>query len=88
MGVNSGGILQFRFKNRKLEVMLVHPGGTFWANRDEGAWSIPKGLIDENETVLADMPRLPLFGERRFSQLGVHGGQSEQELYVPLIVAP
>lgn len=32
--------------------MLVHPGGPFWANRDEGAWSIPKGLIDGNETAL------------------------------------
>ena len=52
MSVQSAGILLFRFKNRKLEVMLVHPGGPFWANRDEGAWSIPKGLIDENETAL------------------------------------
>ena len=52
MSLQSAGILLFRFKNGKLEVMLVHPGGPFWANRDDGAWSIPKGLIDENETTL------------------------------------
>jgi predicted NUDIX family NTP pyrophosphohydrolase len=36
-----------------LEVFLVHPGGPFWAKRDEGAWSIPKGLVGENEDKLA-----------------------------------
>ena len=35
------------------EVFLVHPGGPFWKNRDDGAWSIPKGLIDEGEEPLA-----------------------------------
>jgi predicted NUDIX family NTP pyrophosphohydrolase len=48
----SVGILLFRFKDRKLEVMLVHPGGPFWAKKDEGAWSIPKGLMEENENPL------------------------------------
>jgi len=52
MAVHSAGILLFRFKSDKLEVMLVHPGGPFWARKDEGAWSIPKGLFDENETPL------------------------------------
>ncbi|MGZ8144241.1 MAG: NUDIX domain-containing protein, partial [Methylosarcina sp.] len=33
--------------------MLVHPGGPFWAAKDEGAWSIPKGLIEDNEEPLA-----------------------------------
>jgi predicted NUDIX family NTP pyrophosphohydrolase len=32
-----------------LDVLLVHPGGPFWARRDEGAWSIPKGLVEEGE---------------------------------------
>lgn len=32
--------------------MLVHPGGPFWVNRDEGAWSIPKGVFEENEAPL------------------------------------
>jgi predicted NUDIX family NTP pyrophosphohydrolase len=49
MSVHSAGILLFRFRNEKLEVMLVHPGGPFWARKDDGAWSIPKGILDENE---------------------------------------
>ena len=52
MAVHSAGILLFRHKNNKLEVMLVHPGGPFWARKDEGAWSIPKGILDENENPL------------------------------------
>jgi predicted NUDIX family NTP pyrophosphohydrolase len=36
-----------------LEVLLVHPGGPFWFNKDDGAWTIPKGLIDEGEDPLA-----------------------------------
>lgn len=52
MAVNSTGILLFRYKNEKLEVLLVHPGGPFWVKKDNGAWSIPKGLIEENEDLL------------------------------------
>jgi predicted NUDIX family NTP pyrophosphohydrolase len=49
MTMFSAGILLFRFRNKKLEVMLVHPGGPFWANKDDGVWSIPKGLPEDNE---------------------------------------
>jgi predicted NUDIX family NTP pyrophosphohydrolase len=52
MAVNSAGILLYRFKNEKLEVMLVHPGGPYWAKKDNAAWSIPKGLFEENENPL------------------------------------
>jgi predicted NUDIX family NTP pyrophosphohydrolase len=52
MSLHSSGILLFRFRDDKLEVMLVHPGGPFWARKDEGAWSIPKGLLEESETPL------------------------------------
>ncbi len=52
MSVHSSGILLFRFKNNNLEVMLVHPGGPFWARKDDGAWSIPKGLFEGNESPL------------------------------------
>ena len=45
----SAGILAYRNGARELEVLLVHPGGPFWRNKDEGAWSIPKGEIDPNE---------------------------------------
>jgi predicted NUDIX family NTP pyrophosphohydrolase len=53
----SAGILLFRRGNAGLEVMLVHPGGPFWAKKDEGAWSIPKGLADEGEDLLAAAKR-------------------------------
>jgi predicted NUDIX family NTP pyrophosphohydrolase len=42
----SAGILAYRKGARSLEVLLVHPGGPFWRNKDNGAWSIPKGEID------------------------------------------
>jgi predicted NUDIX family NTP pyrophosphohydrolase len=48
----SAGILLYRFNKKKLEVLLAHPGGPFWKNKDEGAWSIPKGELDEDEDAL------------------------------------
>ncbi len=48
----SAGILLFRFRDGRLQVMLVHPGGPFWVKKDDGAWSIPKGLLGENENPL------------------------------------
>src|SRR5579885_1434041 len=44
----SAGILAFRRRPR-LEVLLAHPGGPFWRSRDEGAWSIPKGLVESGD---------------------------------------
>ena len=49
----SAGILLYRRRGGTLEVFLVHPGGPFWAKRDEGAWSIPKGEADAGEDLLA-----------------------------------
>jgi predicted NUDIX family NTP pyrophosphohydrolase len=45
----SAGILLYRHAPSGVEVMLVHPGGPFWAKKDEAAWSIPKGEIDPGE---------------------------------------
>lgn len=45
----SAGILLHRHGPNGREVLLVHPGGPFWARKDEAAWSIPKGLIDPGE---------------------------------------
>ena len=53
MSVHSAGILCYRYRRQTLEVFLVHPGGPFWAKRDVGAWSIPKGLIERGEEPLA-----------------------------------
>jgi predicted NUDIX family NTP pyrophosphohydrolase len=52
MSKKSGGILPFRVQGNHLEVLLVHPGGPLWAGKDEGAWSISKGLFEENESPL------------------------------------
>jgi predicted NUDIX family NTP pyrophosphohydrolase len=52
-GRRSAGILLHRRRGEELEVLLVHPGGPFWARRDEGAWSIPKGEYEPGEEPLA-----------------------------------
>jgi predicted NUDIX family NTP pyrophosphohydrolase len=49
----SAGLLLFRRRGSAVEVLLVHPGGPLWARKDEGAWSIPKGEIQEDEDILA-----------------------------------
>jgi predicted NUDIX family NTP pyrophosphohydrolase len=53
MTVRSAGILLFRCREGQVQVLLVHPGGPFWAKKDEGAWSIPKGLFEDGEDPLA-----------------------------------
>jgi predicted NUDIX family NTP pyrophosphohydrolase len=49
----SAGLLMYRVREGELEVLLAHPGGPFWINRDAGAWTIPKGEIQEDEEPLA-----------------------------------
>ncbi len=48
----SSGLLLYRRTGDAVEVFLAHPGGPFWANRDAGAWTIPKGIVDEGEELL------------------------------------
>jgi predicted NUDIX family NTP pyrophosphohydrolase len=48
----SAGILLYRLKNDELELLLVHPGGPFWKNKDAGSWSIPKGEFTDDESPL------------------------------------
>ncbi|RWB75119.1 MAG: NUDIX domain-containing protein [Mesorhizobium sp.] len=52
MPQRSAGLLVHRHRAGVFEFLLVHPGGPFWARKDEGAWSIPKGLIGDNEDEL------------------------------------
>jgi predicted NUDIX family NTP pyrophosphohydrolase len=52
MGKKAAGILLYRKKESSLEVFLIHPGGPFWAKKDESSWSIPKGEFLENEDPL------------------------------------
>jgi predicted NUDIX family NTP pyrophosphohydrolase len=48
----SAGILLFRRRAAEIEVLLVHPGGPFWSKKDDGAWFIPKGELEEGEEPL------------------------------------
>lgn len=48
----SAGLLLYRIEDKKLEVLLVHPGGPYWVNKDEGAWSIPKGEFSSGQDPL------------------------------------
>jgi len=48
----SAGILVYRERDGKMEVLLVHPGGPLWQNKDQGSWSIPKGELEEGEDPL------------------------------------
>jgi predicted NUDIX family NTP pyrophosphohydrolase len=57
MAKRSAGLLIYRRSGGELRVLLVHPGGPFWAKKDDGAWSIPKGLVDEGEDELAAAQR-------------------------------
>ena len=52
MAKQSAGLLLYRRRGGALEVLLVHPGGPFWARKDRAAWSIPKGELDPAEELL------------------------------------
>ncbi len=70
----SAGLLMYRRRGGRVEVLLVHPGGPFWRNKDAGAWSIPKGEVQAGEDLLAAARRefeeeLGLRAEGPFTQL-------------------
>jgi predicted NUDIX family NTP pyrophosphohydrolase len=86
----SAGILPFR-KRRAVEVLLAHPGGPYWVRKDAGAWTIPKGLADPGEELLAaalrefteetgfraDAPFIPLAPVKQKSGKIVHAFAAE-----------
>ena len=54
MPKKSAGLLLYRYKEESIEVLLVHPGGPYWRNKDEGSWTIPKGeFLDEDPLAAA-----------------------------------
>jgi predicted NUDIX family NTP pyrophosphohydrolase len=53
MPKKSAGILMYKRVDSGVRVLLVHPGGPFWAKKDAGAWQIPKGEYDDGEDALA-----------------------------------
>jgi len=65
MSKKSAGILMYRFNDKQIEILLVHPGGPFWAKKDMGAWSIPKGEFDDEEAMTVAKREF-------FEETGVH----------------
>lgn len=57
MPVASAGLLMYRRRDGELQVLLVHPGGPFFQNKDSGAWTIPKGIAEPGEDLLAAAQR-------------------------------
>ncbi len=57
MGKRSAGLLLYRKRNARLEVLLVHLGGPFWAKKDAGAWFVPKGEVNPGEDELSAAKR-------------------------------
>jgi predicted NUDIX family NTP pyrophosphohydrolase len=66
MAKRSAGLIVYRRRGADLEVFLVHPGGPFWAKKDLGAWSIPKGEYEEGEEGL-DVARREFLEETGFA---------------------
>ena len=69
MPKQSAGLLMYRLRDRRIEIFLVHPGGPFWAKKDLGAWSIPKGEYAEGENPL-DAARREFTEETGFAAEG------------------
>jgi predicted NUDIX family NTP pyrophosphohydrolase len=74
MATVSAGLLLYRRRAGGVEVLLVHPGGPFWAKKDLGAWSIPKGETEPDEDLLACARR----------ELGEETGFHAEGPFVPL----
>jgi predicted NUDIX family NTP pyrophosphohydrolase len=71
---HSAGVLLYRRSNGSLEVLLVHPGGPFWRNKDAGVWQLPKGGIEPGESA-ADAAR-----RETEEELGIRLGGQPQPL--------
>lgn len=74
MPKKSAGLLLYRHIEDSIEVLLVHPGGPFWRNKDEGAWTIPKGEFDDEDPLEA--------ARREFKE--ETGGAPPDGQYIPL----
>jgi predicted NUDIX family NTP pyrophosphohydrolase len=87
MSKKSAGLLMYHWKEQELEVLLVHPGGPYWSNKDNGAWSIPKGEFNLDEDSLEVAKRefteetgFPVSGE--FKKLNPIRQKSGKVVYV------
>ena len=97
----SAGLLLYRRTRDGVELLLAHPGGPFWARRDEGAWTIPKGVPSPDEDLLetarrefseetgasASGPFLPLGSIRQKAGKTVHAWAAEGDLDPAAVVS-
>jgi predicted NUDIX family NTP pyrophosphohydrolase len=74
MPKQSAGILLYRIRDKRLQLFLIHPGGPFFRNKDDGVWSIPKGEFEDGEEALAA-------AKREFEE---ETGQSISGKFIPL----
>lgn len=65
----SAGLIPYRVRGKEVEVFLVHPGGPFWAKKDQGSWSIPKGEYSQEEEAL-DVAKREFWEETGFHAIG------------------
>lgn len=79
MPVTSAGLLLYRRGVPRVEVFLVHPGGPYWASKDDGVWSVPKGLVEPGEDELACARRE--FTEETGFESAVTGGERELGIF-------
>ena len=82
----SAGLLAYRTEAGRLEVLLVHPGGPYWAQKDLGAWTIPKGEIEQSEEPLQAARRefaeeTGFESQGRFIELGVVKNKSGKTIH-------
>lgn len=79
----SAGLLLYKEYENKLRVFLVHPGGPFWKNKDLGAWSIPKGEIEEGEINKLEVAKRELKEE---TGIGLFSKKEEEFMYLESII--
>jgi predicted NUDIX family NTP pyrophosphohydrolase len=70
----SAGILMYSRQNEILKFLIVHPGGPFWVNKNQGAWTIPKGEVEENNDIVETAKR------ELFEETGIISSDSLIEL--------
>lgn len=89
MAATSAGILLYRLTADGMEVLVAHMGGPFWASKDDGAWSIPKGEYDPDDETALDAARREFHEElgvappdRPFAELGTYAYSSGKRVTV------
>ncbi|MEJ2617831.1 MAG: NUDIX domain-containing protein [Ignavibacteriaceae bacterium] len=82
----SAGLMMYTFRDKKLKIFLVHPGGPFFVKKDEGYWGIPKGLVEKGEDLFETAKRefeeeTGIIPEGKFISLGFVTQKSGKKVY-------